>query len=66
MPTYKTKMARGASAISNDVPRLPDVLADCPAGYRLHSAVPIADGGGYTSHVWVVFESVSPTTAVSE
>jgi len=56
-------LVRVARAENRDLPRLSEVLNDCPEGYRLHSVVPHASGGGYTVHFNVIFESTAALTA---
>ena len=56
MSNYIVRTARAST--HDDCPRLSDVLANCPDGYRLHSVVPIAQGGGYTGYQQVIFEKI--------
>lgn len=50
---FKIELARGAD---HSLLYLDDVLNNCPEGYRVHSIVPIASGGGYTDFLYVIFE----------
>jgi hypothetical protein len=59
MSRYITKIARGAAS-ARDLPRLAELLDECPEGYRFHSACPVADGGGYTSYILAIFEAETP------